>query len=500
MFKKVLIANRGEIAVRIAQTLREMGIGVVAVYSEPDRAAPHVAAADEAWPLEGQVPADTYLRADKIIAIARERGADAIHPGYGFLAENAEFASACRDARIAFIGPPPEVIRAAGDKINARRVATDAGVPVVPGWTGSRDAGRDAVRTEAERIGYPLLVKAAAGGGGRGMRRANSAAELNAALDAAAREARAAFGDDRLFLERCIERPRHVEIQVFGDGHGGLVHLFERDCSVQRRYQKVIEETPSPASSPDLRAAMADAALRVSRALRYVNAGTVEFLVDEGGRFYFLEINTRLQVEHPVTEMTLGCDLVRAQVLVAAGQPLPFAQEDLLPRGHAIEFRICAEDPAADFRPCTGVVRRFRPPLGPGIRVDAGIVEGTAVTPHYDALLAKVIVRGPDRPTALARARRALDEFVLLGVTHNVGFLRRVLDHPDFAAGRVHTHFLADNPITTSNGYLPDEALVIAAWAALRRNSSGHRNECIGDRAPNETDGPWDAAGAWRTL
>ncbi len=500
MIRKILIANRGEIAVRIAGTLQQMGVTAAAVYSEPDRRALHVQAADEAYPLEGQTSAETYLRGDKIIEIAQRHGCDAIHPGYGFLSENAGFAQACRDAGITFIGPAPDVIRAMGDKITAKQAFVAAGVPVVPGWSGDGHESADAIAREAVRIGFPVLIKAAAGGGGKGMRVVESAAELRGAVEAAQREAKAAFGDGRVFLEKFIRRPRHVEIQIFGDAHGNVVHLFERECSIQRRHQKIIEETPSPALTAALRAEMGAAAVKAAKAIGYTNAGTVEFMVDDAGHFYFLEVNTRLQVEHPVTEMVTGHDLVRAQVLVAAGEPLPFTQQDLRQEGHALECRIYAEDAARGFLPATGTLERYRPPAGPGIRVDSGVYEGAAVSVFYDPQLAKLIVWERTRDAAIRRMAWALRRYVVLGVTTNIEFLQSLIDHPELRAGRLHTQFLDEHDVPTSAADGPDEALIAGALAMrfgeVARASQDGRAE--GARASDAN--PWHEARAWRTI
>ncbi len=497
MFKKVLIANRGEIAVRVMQTLQQMNIRAVAVYSQPDRTALHASVADEAYPLGGVTAAESYLRGDRILEIARACGAQAIHPGYGFLSENEDFAQECRDAGIAFIGPKPEAIRAMGDKVLAKQTMQKAGVPVVPGWSGAMDTPIDQIRAEANRVGYPLLVKAAAGGGGKGMRLVKDEYELQAALEAAAREAQAAFGDGRVFLEKYIARPRHIEFQIFGDDHGHAAHLFERECSIQRRYQKIIEETPSVALTPDLRAKMGDAAVKAAKAIGYTSAGTVEFLVDDKGNFYFLEVNARLQVEHPVTEMTLQQDLVRAQILVAAGQPMPFSQETLRPIGHAIECRICAEDPANSFFPSIGTLRRYRPPVGPNIRVDTGVIEGSTVSVHYDPMLAKLIVWGRDRREAIDGTLWALRRFVVLGVTTNIEFLQRVIAHPAFARGDLHTHFLNDHPdLNEKPAESPDLALIAAAWVSRHAANTGAATN--GAAAAIDRAGPWSTTTSWR--
>lgn len=518
-FNKVLVANRGEIAVRILRALRDMGLTAVALASDPDRNAEHVRVADEVIFLEGQTSAETYLKGDKIIALAQAAGIQAIHPGYGFLSENANFAQACADANITFIGPAPSVMREMGDKIRAKALMEKAGVPVVPGWAGEADANMATVTQQAAQVGYPLLVKAAAGGGGKGMRLVHTPDALEAAWYAAAREAQSAFGDARVFLERYITRPRHIEFQIFGDHHGHLVHLFERECSIQRRHQKLIEEAPSAMlmENPDLRARMGEAAVQAARAMAYTNAGTVEFIVDEAGNFYFLEVNTRLQVEHPITEWTVQQDLVRLQLMVAAGLPLPFTQQELRQSGHAIECRICAEDPANNFMPATGKLAFYRPPQGPFIRVDSGVREGSEVTVHYDPLLAKLIVWGPNRGAALARMSRALSEFVALGMPFNAPFLKTVIDHPAFRAGNTHTHFLEEhglpaqaNPVASDVSVSEAEPgmLVHASPAALvaglsatlsRNNGTGKVLTTIrnGQDAVHSIS-PWDNAPAWR--
>lgn len=465
-FEKILIANRGEIAVRIIRACRELGIASVAVYSEADRSALHVRMADEAYLLGPAPAAASYLNVDRVIAAAKSSAAQAIHPGYGFLSERAHFAQACRAAGLVFIGPPLEAIELMGSKIAARELAESLGVPVVPGYTGA-EQGRERLRSEAERIGFPLLIKASAGGGGKGMRTVRSLADFDAALEGAQREAKAAFGDDAVFLERLIERPRHVEIQVLADQHGNLVHLFERECSIQRRHQKIIEESPSSVLLPDIRMAMGESAVRLAKAANYCNAGTVEFLLDEAGRFYFLEMNTRLQVEHPVTECVTGLDLVHLQVAVAAGEPLPFQQSDLRQRGHAIEARVYAEDPAT-FLPSTGMLALFVPPQAPGVRNDAGLETGDQVTVHYDPLLSKLIVYAPDRPSAIARLQCALADYTVLGVTTNLPLLQAIARHSAFASGATQTDFLLVNGLTESSfepQHLPSEVLVAVALA-----------------------------------
>jgi acetyl-CoA carboxylase, biotin carboxylase subunit len=445
LVRKVLIANRGEIAVRVIRAARDAGLCPVAVYSDCDRTARHVRMADEAWPLGGNTPAESYLRIDRLIDIARASGADAVHPGYGFLAENAAFAAACRDAALTFIGPSPEAIALMGSKTAAREAAEAAGVAAVPGTATPlpADAPESAVLATAGRIGYPLMLKAVAGGGGKGMRTVASAGELASALRAARSEAQSAFGDGAVYLERRIERPRHVEVQLLGDRHGTVVSFVERECSIQRRHQKVLEESPSPAVSPELRGALADAATKIAGSVGYTNAGTIEFLLDQSGRFYFLEMNTRLQVEHPITEAVTGVDLVQWQFRIADGKPLaidPAAAR--LARGHAIECRVYAEDPDAGFMPSPGRLLRLRPPSGPGVRDDGGYEAGGEVPIHYDSLVSKLIAWGGSRHEALARMRRALAEYEIAGVKTTIPFFTWLLEDADFLAGRVDTTFL----------------------------------------------------------
>ena len=442
-FTKVLIANRGEIAVRVIRACREMGIATVAVFSEADREALHVLQADEAVAIGPAPAAESYLSRDKIISAALTTGAQAIHPGYGFLAENADFAEACAAAGLVFIGPPPAAVRATGDKLAARRVAAQLGVPLVPGTTQPLADGAEAARAVAE-IGYPVMIKAALGGGGKGMRLVHAYAELEGALRAARSEAGSAFGDATVYIEKYIAAPRHIEIQILADAHGTVVHLGERECSIQRRNQKLVEESPSPCVTPEMRRRMGEAACRIAAAAGYVNAGTVEFLVDRDGKFYFLEVNARLQVEHPVTEFVTGRDLVREQIRIAAGEKLGYAQEDISFSGHAIECRINAEDPGANFMPSPGRILGLRAPGGPWVRDDSGVYVGYTVPRYYDTLMAKLIVWAPDREAAIARMDRALADFAVEGIPTTIGFHRRVLAHPDFVAGRVHTRWVEE--------------------------------------------------------
>jgi acetyl-CoA carboxylase biotin carboxylase subunit len=441
MFRKVLIANRGEIALRVIRACHELGVETVAVYSEADRESLHVRFADDdvcIGPPPGRL---SYLRIPNLIAAAEITGADAIHPGYGFLAENAEFAETCKASNIAFIGPSAEQIRAMGDKATARRLAKEAGVPTVPGTPGTIEDVDEALAA-AEQIGFPVIIKATAGGGGKGMRICQKAEQFGQLFNLAQNEALAAFGNGAVYVEKYLEHPRHVEIQVMGDQYGSVVHLGERDCSVQRRHQKLIEESPSPALTPELREQMGNAAVSLASRISYVGAGTLEFLLDRDGSFYFMEMNTRIQVEHPVTEMVTSFDLVKEQIRVASGEPGSFKGDGRHLRGHAIECRINAEDPYRNFQPSPGVITAYHAPGGPGVRVDSHVYAGYTVPPYYDSLLAKVIVHGNDRSEALARMGQALDSFIVEGVTTTVPFLARVIRHPDFVAGNVDTRFL----------------------------------------------------------
>ena len=441
MFKKILIANRGEIAVRITRACRELGIRSVAVFSEVDRKSLHVRLADEAYPIGPAASRESYLRIDKLIDVARRSGCDAVHPGYGFLAENPGLPKACGDAGIVFIGPPAEAMEALGSKTAGRQLARRSGVPTVPG-TNDPIQTQEEAEALAGSMGYPVLLKAVAGGGGKGMRVVASAAEFASAWQQAGSEAMNAFGDARLYLEKYLEKPRHVEIQIFADGHGRVVSLGERECSVQRRHQKVIEEAPSPVVTPELRKKMGEAAVRLARAGGYVNAGTVEFLVDSRLDFYFLEVNTRLQVEHPVTEQVTGLDLVKLQIAIAAGHRLPFAWETITPRGHAMEVRLYAEDPENHFFPSPGKILSRRVPSGPGIRLDEGVYEGWTVPNEYDPLLSKMIAWGNSREETIARLRRALEEYAITGIKTNAGLFRRILQEPEFVRGEIHTKWL----------------------------------------------------------
>ncbi len=445
MFRKVLVANRGEIAVRIIRALREMDISSVAVFSDADRKSLHVRMADEAEHIGPAASSESYLRIDKVLDAARKHGAEAIHPGYGFLSENAEFADACATAGIKFIGPSGASIRALGSKTGGRRIAIEAGAPVVPG-TKEPATSYEHAKSIAREIGYPVLLKAVAGGGGKGMRRVGSEAELESAIRDARSEAERAFNSGEVYIEKVIENPRHIEIQILGDEHGHLIHLGERECSLQRRYQKVIEECPSPlvAHHPEMRAAMGEAALKIARAAGYYNAGTAEFLVDKDRNFYFLEMNTRLQVEHPVTELATSLDLVHWQLRIASGEHLTLRQDDIHWRGSAIECRAYAEDPDSYFFPSPGPIDFLSEPAGPGIRLDSGIYEGWTVPIEYDPLLAKLAVWAADRPTAMARMLRALHEYSIVGIQTNIAFFRDILNDPQFRKGDLHTGFIAE--------------------------------------------------------
>ena len=513
MFTKLLIANRGEIACRVIRTAHRLGIRTVAVCSDADRDALHVAMAGEAWRLGPAEAARSYLDVERVIAAAKAAGADAVHPGYGFLSENPAFAEACEAAGIVFVGPPAGAIRAMGLKDAAKRAMEAAGVPVVPGYHGA-DQDPATLLAHARGIGFPVLVKAVAGGGGKGLRRADTEAGFAEALEGARREARSSFGDDRVLVERCIERPRHVEVQVFADAHGNAVHLFERDCSLQRRHQKVVEEAPAPGMTEAMRTAMGAAAVAAAKAIGYRGAGTVEFIADasEGlreDRFWFMEMNTRLQVEHPVTERVTGTDLVEWQLRVAAGEPLPAGQAELSITGHAVEARVYAEDPERGFLPATGAIMHLAlPPESGDLRIDHGLCEGDAVTAHYDPMLAKVIAHGPDRTAALARLAGALRAFEIAGVTTNLPFLSRLVAHPGFRAGDVDTGLIARGLDTlTARGPVPEPVLAAAAMYAagvLDAPAGGMRaaGGFIGSAGAVHEGGAldWPAADPWTVL
>jgi acetyl-CoA carboxylase biotin carboxylase subunit len=489
LFSKVLIANRGEIAIRVMRGCRELGVRSVAVYSDADRGAPHVRAADEAYPLGGTTAAESYLRGDRIIEIAMVCGAEAIHPGYGFLAENPDFAQACADAGLAFIGPPPSAMRALGSKTSARQLMQRAGVPVVPGTIDPIPTAEEAAKI-ADEIGYPVALKAVSGGGGRGMRVVERPEDAISAFRQASDEAASAFGDPSMYLERLVVRPRHVEIQILADQHGNVVHLGERECSVQRRHQKLVEESPSPAVDEALRARMGEVAVRAAQAAGYTNAGTCEMLLDQSGEFYFLEVNARLQVEHPVTELVTGIDLVHWQLRVAAGEPLNFAQADVTLRGHAVECRIQAEDPDNRFFPSIGAVRAVREPAGPGVRIDGALEPGLEVTPLYDSLLAKLVVWAEDRPRALERMHRALGEYSVLGVQTTIPFHRWLMRHEAFVAGDLDTELVARD-WQPSQELAPELAERAAVLAALSEHLGRSRRRPLTAGAPTEEGGRW---------
>jgi acetyl/propionyl-CoA carboxylase alpha subunit len=478
MIRKVLIANRGEIAIRICHTVREMGIETIVVFTEADKDALHVRAGDQ----DRQI--DSYLDAVVIVQAAQDAGADAIHPGYGFLSENPALAAACSQAGIVFVGPEAHTMRVMGDKLESKRVMEAAGVPIVPIWNGMPPHSE-----------FPVLVKAVGGGGGKGMRLVGTVEELTDALASAAREASAAFGDERVFVEKYIAHGRHIEFQVLGDSHGNVVHVFERECSIQRRHQKIIEETPSCALNPELRSQMGAAAVAAAKAVNYRGAGTVEFILEPSGRFYFLEMNTRLQVEHPITEMTTGLDLVREQVRIASGENLGYEQSHLRRNGHAIECRIYAEVPEEDFRPSTGLIQVFQPPTGPGIRLDTGVAAGSLVSYHFDPLLAKLVVHGPSRSAAIDRMKRALHDFVLLGVRNNIEFLHRVVSSNEFAAGDTDTSFLTRHLELFNMPDVPTEAFLIASIRP-RPQGQGSREAPSEAQQARESD-VW-TSGLWR--
>jgi acetyl-CoA carboxylase biotin carboxylase subunit len=501
MFKKVLVANRGEIAVRILRACRELGIESVAVYSEADRNALHVRYADEAY-LLGPAPArESYLRADKIIDIARKCGANAIHPGYGFLAERESFAAACADAGIVFIGPRPSAIAAMGDKMVARETVLAAGVPVVPGTEGTASMRDEELLAAAPKIGFPLLIKASAGGGGKGMREVDSLEEMPGLLSAARREAESAFGDGNVYLEKLLEGARHIEIQIMADAHGNVIHLGERDCSLQRRHQKLIEEAPSPFMDAALREKIGGVAVRAAKAVQYLNAGTIEFLVDKDKNFFFLEMNTRLQVEHPVTEAVTGVDIVAEQMRIARGRQLSYKQEDIHLRGHALECRINAEDPYNNFMPSTGRITHSLLPTGPGVRIDTGVYPGFEITPYYDPMIGKLIVWGETRGQAILRMRRALEEYRIVGVRTNVPFHQMMMNSHRFMGGQYDTRFVEERfslPGTPGqhSSYNPD---IAAVFATLVTHADNQRSAEFVQRNERDTSN-WKWMGRWERM
>lgn len=489
--RKILIANRGEIALRVIRTCKELGIKTVAVYSRPDAGAPHVLHADESVFIGEAASSESYLVMDKIIAAARQTGADAIHPGYGFLSENADFAERCKTEGIIFIGPEPEAIRMMGDKTTARELAIKEGIPTPPGLKSELQSIAEA-RKIAEEVGYPILIKAAAGGGGKGMRIVHKQDELEASIKTAKSEAKNAFGDDRIYIEKYLEEPRHVEFQIMADKHGNVLHLFDRECSVQRRHQKVIEEAPCPLLTDELREKMAESAIKAAKACDYVGAGTIEFLVDKHLNYYFLEMNTRLQVEHPVTEMITGMDLVALQIKVAEGEPLPFKQHELGINGHAIECRIYAEDPAENFLPSTGTLTKHRIPSGSGIRVDAGVEEGNEVTINYDPMISKLTVHAPDRELARRKMLRALGEYEIEGCKTTIPFCEFTLNHSAFIGGKYDTHFVPSHFDAghLSNGKADEETAALAA-ALLKLNVNTAEGTRAGADGGNHQESMW---------
>jgi len=493
--QKILIANRGEIAVRVIRACQEMGIVSVAVYSEADERSPHVEMADESYCIGEPAPSESYLNIDKILGVAKDCGADAVHPGYGFLSENAGFAKACADAGIKFIGPSAHVIDSMGDKIHAKGTMREAGVPVIPGYTGEEEG--ETLEEACKRIGFPVLIKATAGGGGKGMKVVESMEGLQEAVDSARREAKSSFGNDELLLEKYLSKPRHIEFQILADEHGKVVHLFERECSIQRRHQKVVEETPSVALDDELRQRMGQAAVQAAQTIGYTNAGTVEFMLDAEGNFYFLEMNTRLQVEHAITEATTGIDIVKWQIRIAQGEALTLEQDRIIQRGHAIEARIYAEDPEQGFMPSTGQLKTVRLPDGINIRHDTGISQGVHISPYYDPMLAKLIVYGEDRADAIRKMDWALSNYIALGVTTNIPFLRAIIEHRAFVEGDIDTHFIDQYFSSWSiSEELPPEVLIAAAIDDLKNSGTIEENES--QQVADDAHSPWKSVGRWR--
>ncbi len=495
MLKKVLVANRGEIAVRIIKACQELGINTVAIYSDVDKKAPHVQLADETISIGDPTPLQSYLNIPKIIKLAHEVGAEAIHPGYGFLAENPDFANSCNDIGIKFIGPSFKVISLMGDKIEAKKIMEKAGVPVIPGYHGDKQDNKSLIE-EGKKIGFPLLVKAAAGGGGKGMRIVHSEDKLNEAIESSKRESKSAFGDDTVFLEKYLDKPRHVEFQILGDEHGNIIHLFERECSIQRRHQKIIEETPSPVMNTKLRKKMGESAVTAAKAVGYTNAGTVEFMIDKNLNFYFMEMNTRLQVEHPITEMTTGIDLAKWQLKIASGEKLTIKQEDLIQRGHAIECRIYAEDANKGFLPSIGTLERVEAPTGPNIRDDSGIYTGMKITPYYDPMLAKIITYAENREENINKMIWALSHYVIMGVTTNISFLKNVLEHEEFKKGNITTHFIDNyfkDQIEVKDKLPVDAIIALAVYDSLHK-----KTQEIVRYKEADPHNPWKHVGRWR--
>ena len=495
MFKKILIANRGEIAVRIIKACQEMGIRTVAIYSKVDKDAPHVQLADEAINIGDPIPLESYLNIPKIIKIAKETGSEAIHPGYGFLAENPDFAKSCFDTGIKFIGPTAKVISLMGDKIAAKKLMEKAKVPVIPGYHGEKQDTSSLIK-EGKKIGFPLLVKAAAGGGGKGMKIVQSEKLLEESIESAKRESKSAFGDNTVFLEKYLDKPRHIEFQILADEHGNVIHLFERECSIQRRHQKIIEETPSPIMTKELRDKIGKAAVNAAKAVGYTNAGTVEFMVDGNLNYYFMEMNTRLQVEHPITEMTTGIDLAKWQLRIAAGDKLTLKQNDLSQRGHAIECRIYAEDPANGFLPSIGRLTKVEAPIGPNIRDDSGIYSGMEVTSYYDPMLAKLVTYSENRNDNIKKMIWALSHYIVFGVTTNITFLKEVLNHEEFKKGNITTHFI-DNFFkdwtVTKDGLPIDAIIALAVYDSIHTKSKE-----IVRYKEEDPHSPWKHVGRWR--
>lgn len=493
MISKILIANRGEIAIRVARTCRIIGIKTVAIFSEADKDSPHVFEADDAVFVGDSEPTSSYLNMEKIISIAKETGAQAIHPGYGFLSENSEFSRLCEAHGIVFIGPPHHVLKRSGDKIEARRLISENGIKIIPGMI-SPSIDPEELLSHAETVGYPLIIKAVSGGGGKGMRVIKCEDELKEAIPLSISEARKAFGDGRIYLEKYFERPRHIEFQILADKYGNILHLYERECSVQRRYQKLVEETPSTALDDKLRAEMADTAIQVAKAVGYVGAGTIEFLLERNKEFYFLEINARLQVEHPVTEFTTGIDIVKKQIEIAMGEPLNISQEDIYQRGHAIECRIYAEDPEKGFAPSPGKILFLREPSAPGVRIDSGICEGFEVPVYYDPILSKVIAWGEDRISAIEKMKSALKDYPIMGIKTTAPFLLDLINTQEFADGELHIRFIEEN---FKDWHLPSDDLLIPALAYLG-DEFLFRETVKSDANKSVFLSPWDTLGPWR--
>jgi len=495
MLSKVLVANRGEIAVRIIKACQELDIRTVAIYSDVDKDAPHVQIADDSVALGDPTPVESYLNIPKIIKIAKELNVDGIHPGYGFLAENPDFAKSCEDISIKFIGPSPEVISLMGDKIAAKKTMEKANVPVIPGYHGHKQDDKTLIK-EGKKIGFPLLVKATAGGGGKGMRIVHSEDTLKESIEGAKREAKSSFGNDTVFLEKYLEKPRHIEFQILGDEHGNIIHLYERECSIQRRHQKIIEETPSPIMTNELREKMGKAAVLAAKAVSYTNAGTVEFMVDGNNNFYFMEMNTRLQVEHPITEMTTGIDLAKWQLKIASGQKLNLKQKDIIQRGHAIECRIYAEDPENGFLPSIGKLEKVDIPTGPNIRNDSGIISGMQISPYYDPMLSKIITYSENRKENINKMIWTLSKYAVMGVTTNISFLKKVLEHEEFKNGNITTHFI-DNYFkdwtVTKKGLPIDAIIALAVYDSLHKKSK----EIVRYKEA-DPHSPWKHVGRWR--